>query len=185
MSEAAHTLYQGRWLRLMRQGSWEYCERHHGGGGMAVVILATTPDDRVLLVEQYRVPVGARCIEMPAGLVGDTDASDTLTTAAARELVEETGWQAAHLEVLVSGPSSPGFGSERLALVYASGLRQVGSGGGVAGEAITVHAVPRRDVPAWLLQKQAEGCALDLKLWSGLWFLEHHPDGRRRGLPPD
>ena len=65
-----HTLYEGDWLRLVRIGHWESCERTHGQG-MAVIVIAVTPADEVLFVEQYRVPLGARTIEMPAGLVGD------------------------------------------------------------------------------------------------------------------
>jgi ADP-ribose pyrophosphatase len=43
-----------------------------------------------------------------------------------------------------------------------------------------VHTVPRAQAPAWLLQKQAEGYELDLKLWAGLWMLEREPDGSPR-----
>ena len=83
------TLYEGQWLRMKRRGHWEYAERSHGNG-MAVIIIAATPDDHVLFVEQYRVPLGKRTIEMPAGLVGDDHAHDTLESAARRELIEET-----------------------------------------------------------------------------------------------
>ena len=85
--EKTEILYQGDWLRLVKRGHWESCERVHGEG-MAVIIIAVTPDDEVLFVEQYRVPLGARTIEMPAGLVGDDHAHDTLEDAARRELVE-------------------------------------------------------------------------------------------------
>lgn len=170
-------LYQGDWLRLVRIGHWESCERCHGGRGMAVIVIAVTPNDEVLFVEQYRVPLGARTIEMPAGLVGDDHAQDTLEDAARRELVEETGWEPGKVEVLLTGPTSAGMTDERIAFVRARQLRKVGEGGGVGNEAITVHAVPRRDAPAWLMRKQAEGFELDLKLWAGLWMIEHNPDG--------
>lgn len=170
------TLYEGQWLRMRRRGTWEYAERTHGAG-MAVIIVAATPDDRVLFVEQHRVPLGRRTIEMPAGLVGDDHDHDTLEAAARRELVEETGWEPAHVEVLLTGPTSAGMSTERIAFVRATGLRRVGEGGGVAGEAITVHEVPRLEAPRWLMQKQAEGYELDLKLWGGLWMLERNPDG--------
>jgi ADP-ribose pyrophosphatase len=67
--------------------------------------------------------------------------------------------------------------NERIAFVRALGLTQVGAGGGVDSEDITVHTVPRKDAPAWLVQKQREGFELDLKLWAGLWMLEWNPDG--------
>ncbi|MEI2454103.1 MULTISPECIES: NUDIX hydrolase [Lysobacter] len=165
---------------MMRRGHWEYAERTHGKG-MAVIIIAVTPDDRVLFVEQQRVPLGARTIEMPAGLVGDDHDHDTLESAARRELVEETGWEPAKVEVLLIGPTSAGMSSERIAFVRATGLRRVGDGGGVDGEDIVVHEVPRDHAPAWLMAKQDEGYELDLKLWAGLWMIERNPDGSPAG----
>lgn len=178
---APETLFEGRWLRVRRRGSWEYCERTHGRDGMAVIIAALTPQDEILFVEQFRVPLGKRTIEMPAGLVGDLHAGDgiddTLEAAAQRELAEETGWFPHEVEVLMSGPTSSGMSNERIALVRARKLEKVGDGGGVAGEDITVHTVPRTQAPAWLMQKAREGYELDLKLWGGLWMLEHAMDG--------
>ena len=114
---------------------------------------------------------------MPAGLVGDDHAQDTLIDAARRELIEETGWSPGKVDVLLIGPTSSGMSNERIAFVRARDLTRVGAGGGVAGEDITVHAVPRQQAPAWLMQKQAEGFELDLKLWAGLWMVERNPDG--------
>ncbi|KGQ19552.1 NUDIX hydrolase [Lysobacter dokdonensis DS-58] len=172
-------LFEGQWLRLVKRGHWESCERTHGKG-MAVIIVAATPDDEVLFVEQYRVPLGSKTIEMPAGLVGDQSDNDTLEAAATRELEEETGWRPAHVEVLLVGPTSAGMSNERIAFVRAEGLVRTGAGGGVDGEDITVHAVQRAQAAAWLMRKQAEGYELDLKLWAGLWMLERNPDGSLR-----
>ena len=180
MDEPREILYEGDWLRLVRRGKWEACERTHADG-MAVIVIAVTPDDDVLFVEQYRVPLQARTIEMPAGLVGDDPGEDTLEDAARRELVEETGWEPGIVEVLLVGPTSSGMSNERIAFVRARDLRKVGDGGGVCGEDITVHAVPRAQVPAWLMRKQAEGFELDLKLWAGLWMIERNPDGSPAG----
>ena len=174
------TLYEGDWLRLVRIDHWESCERTHGQG-MAVIIIAVTPADEVLFVEQFRVPLGARTIEMPAGLVGDDHAHDTLEAAARRELIEETGWSPGKVEVLLTGPTSSGMSNERIAFVRARELTRVGEGGGVDNENITVHSVPRADAPRWLMQKQAEGYELDLKLWAGLWMIERNPDGSPAG----
>lgn len=175
--EAPEILYQGEWLRMVKRGHWESCERTHGKDGLAVLVIAVTPDDHVLFVEQYRVPLGARTIEMPAGLVGDDVEGDTLESAARRELIEETGWEAGRIDVLLVGPTSSGMSNERIAFARARDLRRVGEGGGVGDEAITVHAIPRADAPAWLMQKYAEGYELDLKLWAGLWMIDHNPDG--------
>ena len=179
MSNLKQTLYEGQWLRLVRIGHWESCERTHAQG-MAVIVIAVTPADEVLFVEQFRIPLGARTIEIPAGLVGDDHAEDTLVDAARRELIEETGWSAGRVEVLLTGPTSSGMSNERIAFVRARELVRVGEGGGVDDENIIVHAVPRAQAPAWLMRKRAEGFELDLKLWAGLWMIEHNPDGSRR-----
>ena len=176
MTNLKQTLYEGQWLRLVRIGHWESCERTHGQG-MAVIVIAVTPADEVLFVEQYRIPLGARTIEMPAGLVGDDHAEDTLVDAARRELVEETGWSPGRVGVLLTGPTSSGMSNERIAFVRARDLVRVGDGGGVDDENILVHAVPRAEAPAWLMRKRAEGFELDLKLWAGLWMIDHNPDG--------
>jgi ADP-ribose pyrophosphatase len=169
------TLAEGRYLRLLRRGRWEYAERVNAS--CAVIIIALTPDDKLLFVEQYRVPMNANCIEMPAGLVGDLDAHDTMETAARRELLEETGWQAKDVQVLVVGPSSAGMSNEMIAFVRARDLVKINDGGGDASEDIIVHEVPRAEVPRWLAQKMADGYSLDPKLWAGLWLLERNPDG--------
>ena len=180
MSNLKQTLYEGDWLRLVRIDHWESCERTHGQG-MAVIIIAVTPADQVLFVEQFRVPLGARTIERPAGLVGDDHAQDTLEDAARRELIEETGWSPGKVEVLLIGPTSSGMSNERIAFVRARELTRVGEGGGVDNENITVHSVPRADAPRWLMQKQAEGYELDLKLWAGMWMIERNPDDSPAG----
>ncbi len=175
-TDVPHSVFEGRYLRMVVEGHWEYAQRTHGNG-MAVIIIAVTPGNNVLFVEQYRIPLHARTIEMPAGLVGDDHAHDTLADAARRELIEETGWHADNVDVVLTGPTSSGMSSERITFVRATGLTQVGQGGGVAGEDIIVHAVPRATAPAWLMQKSREGFELDLKLWAGLWMIEHNPDG--------
>lgn len=172
----AKTVYEGQYLRMRVQDHWEYVERTHAGG-LAAIIVAVTPDDRVLFVEQYRIPLARRTIEMPAGLVGDVDAGESIEQSAIRELEEETGWRAAKAEVLLIGPTSAGLTSEQIAFVRATGLVRVGAGGGDETEDITVHAVPRAQAAAWLVAKMGEGYAMDAKLWAGLWMLDHQPDG--------
>jgi len=172
-------VYEGKYQRMLVRDSWEYSERTHAGG-LAAIIIAVTPEDEVLFVEQFRVPLQARTIEMPAGLVGDIDAGESIGDSAVRELEEETGWTADHAEVLMIGPTSSGASSEKIAFVRATGLRKVGAGGGDASEDITVHAIPRARAAAWLVEKMAEGYELDAKLWAGLWMIEHHLDGRPR-----
>ena len=176
MTTDIKTLHEGKWLRLQARGHWEYAERTNEGG-LAVIILAVTPEHKMIFVEQFRIPVDARTIEMPAGLVGDIDAGESLELAAERELLEETGWQAAKVEVLMTGPTSSGMTSERIAFVRATGLTRIHAGGGDASEDIIVHEIPVADAPRWLAQKMAEGYAMDPKLWAGLWLLDRNPDG--------
>ena len=176
MSDEIKTVYEGKWLRMKLRGRWEYVERTNEGG-LAVIIIAATPENKLLFVEQVRVPLDCKTIEMPAGLVGDDNAGESLELAAKRELLEETGWQAARIEVLMTGPTSSGMSNERVAFVRASGLTRIHAGGGGDSEEIVVHEVPIVDVPRWLTQKMTEGYALDAKLWAGLWLLDRNPDG--------
>ncbi|RXR04393.1 NUDIX hydrolase [Pseudoxanthomonas composti] len=173
-------IYEGKYLRMVHRGNWEYVERTHAQG-LAAIIVAVTPEDKVVFVEQLRVPLQAPTIEMPAGLVGDIDAGESIELSAIRELEEETGWTAAHAEVLMIGPTSSGMSNEKVAFVRATGLTKVGQGGGDGDENITVHEIPRPQAAAWLVRKMGEGYALDAKLWAGLWMIEHELDGTPRG----
>ena len=176
---APRVVYEGKYQRMVVRGSWEYSERTHAGG-LAAIIIAVTPADEVLFVEQFRVPLQAKCIEMPAGLVGDIDAGESIEASAIRELEEETGWTAEQAEVLMIGPTSAGASNEKIAFVRATGLRKVGEGGGDGDEDITVHAIPRASAAAWLARKVGEGYELDAKLWAGLWMIDHTLDGTPR-----
>jgi ADP-ribose pyrophosphatase len=167
------TLFNGRWLRLMRRGRWEFAERTNPGGG--VIIIAVTPQDRILFVEQRREAVRGKTIEMPAGLIGDLagNAEESAVAAAARELVEETGYRAGRVEFLMAGPSSAGMSNEIIAFVRAYDLVRENEGGGDATENILVHEIPRADAAQWLLGKLRDGYSIDPKLFAGLYFIEH------------
>ena len=173
---AAETLHAGKWLTLKQRGHWEFVERNNPQG--AVIIVAVTPEDRVLFVEQYRVPIQQFTIEMPAGLIGDAGHADDddVAGAARRELEEETGWACGRVEWLHSGPSSAGMSTEMMHFVRALDLRKVGEGGGDDTEDIIVHEVPRKDAGAWLRAMSEKGYSIDPKVFAGLWFLEHGND---------
>ena len=165
----AETMWAGRFIAVEQQGPWEYAVRTRGIG--AAVILAIDDghvgdarDRHVLLVEQYRVPIGARCLELPAGLVGDEQAGEPIETAAARELEEETGYRAAKIESVGLFYSSPGMTSEAFTLIRATGLTRVGAGGGIDGEDITVHRVALADVATFVAGRRAAGVAVDTKM---------------------
>lgn len=157
---------EGNFLRLVKQGRWEFVQRTTGKDVVGVV--AVTGAGELLLVEQFRVAVGARCVELPAGLVGDVDAEESIQTSAARELEEETGYRPARVEILVRGVMSAGLTDERVTLCRATGLTKVSDGGGDESEEIEVHAIPLGEVPAFLRQKEAAGRLIDLKVWSAL-----------------
>ena len=157
----AETMWTGRFIAVEQQGPWEYAVRTRGIG--AAVILAVD-DGHVLLVEQYRVPIGCRCLELPAGLVGDEQAGEPIETAAARELEEETGYRAAQVEPIGLFHSSPGLTSEAFTLIRATGLTKVGAGGGVEDEDIAVHRVALVDVAAFVAKRRAAGVAVDAKV---------------------
>lgn len=164
-------MWTGRFIVARRRGPWEYVGRARGI--RAAVILAFTPDDRLLLVEQHRVPLGRACLELPAGLVGDETSGESIETAAARELEEETGWRAGRVEIVGEFASSPGMVSETFHLVRADGLTKVGDGGGVPDEGITVRAVPRAEVPGFIAGRRAAGLAVDAKLMMFLGGIGH------------
>ena len=154
--------WQGKYIRVVRDGPWEYVERC--GGVHAVVILAEH-DGNVILVEQVRVPLAIRkCLELPAGLVGDEDPDANVEDTAIKELEEEAGFTAGRVEVIGQFFSSPGMVAEGFTLVRAHGLRRIGEGGGNEHEDIEVHLVPRAGIPAFVERKRAEGCAIDVKL---------------------
>ncbi|MDP5280874.1 NUDIX hydrolase [Sphingomonas sp. DG1-23] len=160
--EPTEIAWQGKWIVAKRQGKWEYVSRARDI--QAAAIVAIDDQDHVLLVDQYRVPLGKRCLELPAGLIGDEHDGDTALDAARRELAEETGYHCGHVEDLGYFHSSPGMVSEGFTLVRATGLTKVSEGGGTADEDIVVHRVPRSDLPGFVAQKRAEGLAIDVKL---------------------
>tara|TARA_B100001179_G_scaffold194551_1_gene152465 strand:- start:202 stop:768 length:567 start_codon:yes stop_codon:yes gene_type:complete len=155
--------WQGNWIVAKQRGKWEYAGRSRGIRAAAILAIE---DGHVLLVEQYRVPLGRRCIEIPAGLVGDSaDTSDeSAISAARRELEEETGYRAAKITDLGEFFSSPGMVSEGFSLLRAEGLTKVSEGGGTDGEDITVHRVALRDLTAFVEAKRAEGLAVDVRI---------------------
>ena len=165
------TLYTGKFLALVKDGHWEFADRVNATG--AAIIIAVTTEQKVLLVEQYRTPVHARTIELPAGIIGDEPGStnESIAEAARRELLEETGYTAEHIEAVTTGPSCSGITSERLTLFRALGLRRVGKGGGVANENIQVHEIPLTEIVGWLATKAKTGVLIDPKVYAGLFFI--------------
>lgn len=162
----AEIVWEGKYIKVVKDGTWEYVSRARGIQAAVILAVDTGPDGgaEVILVEQYRVPLGRRCLELPAGLVGDEEEGESVAASAARELEEETGYRAAAIEPLGSFHSSPGMVSEGFTLVRATGLERVGAGGGQGDEQITVLRVPLGEIAAFVAAKRGAGVAIDVKL---------------------
>lgn len=173
MSGERTTDFEGKHLLLKKVNGWEYVERTKASGIVAVV--AVTPQDELIMVEQYRPPVGKRVIEIPAGLAGDIEGeeSEALVTAAKRELIEETGYEADEWEFLTEGPSSAGLCTEIICFYKAGGLRRTADGGGDGSEDIQIHQIPLDQIEAWLTEKRKAGCLVDYKVYAALHWSRH------------
>ena len=164
------TLFETKWIGVYRIGTWDFVKRPHSGE--AVGILAITPENEIVLVEQMRIPVGNRVIEIPAGMIGDEPEffGESVEETAARELMEETGYRAGKMEFLIRAPSSPGLSSEFMSIFLATELIRETDGGGTEHEDITVHHIPIAGLREWLAAKQSEGLNIDARLHAALWL---------------
>mgnify|MGYP004526986641 CR=1 FL=1 len=155
------TVWEGKYLAAMKKDGWEWAERK---GRIGAAVIVAVHDEQLILVEQFRIPIDQRCLELPAGLVGDDAAGESLEDAAIRELEEETGYRAGAIEKLGDYYASPGMTSEAFSLVRATDLTRVGEGGGEENEDITVHHVPVGELEHFVADKRAAGVAIDGKL---------------------
>lgn len=141
-------LYRGKIVDVrrdtLRLDDGSRAQREVVGHPGAVVVLALDDQDQVVLVNQYRHPVGERLDELPAGLLDV--AGEPALEAARRELAEETALEASDWRVLVDLHPSPGFSDEAIRLYLARGLRETGRPDGfvATGEeaSMTVRRVP-------------------------------------------
>ena len=168
---------KGRHLTFVEEHGWEYVTRPGVTG--VVVIVAVTDEGRLVLVEQHRPAVRRRVIELPAGLVGDTDGrgAESLRDAAARELEEETGYRAGELIAIGEGPIAVGVSDEVVSFFRARDLARVGAGGGDDTEDITVHEVPLSELRSFLAAQQSAGLGVDPKIYAGLFLAGVAPAG--------
>lgn len=176
--ETCHSLCLGKFLELLKEGRWEYVRRVNANG--AVMMVAVTKERELLLVEEYRVPLHAWTIGLPAGISGDEGEESTLQSAR-RELEEEAGYRADAWTCLFTGPSSPGLTTEMVSFYLAEGLHQVSEGGGVDQESITVHRIPLLLVHGWLMDQIGQGKVVDPKIFMGLYFLSCSVNGAGPG----
>jgi ADP-ribose pyrophosphatase len=172
MVERRKTLAEGKHIGLYEERGWEWAARPEVSG--VVGILPITRQGNIILVEQFRLPVDAAVIEIPAGVVGDKDHNrhESARDCAHRELVEETGYDAGSLQHLGFTPSSAGLTSEIVHLFLATELTQAHEGGGVGSEAIVVHTVPKSELHPWLVDREEHGILIDFKIMASLWLAE-------------
>ena len=170
------TLAQGRHLRFVVRNGWEFVERLNLSG--IVVIIGTTDHGGLVLVSQWREPVKAWVVELPAGLAGDVPGSEkeALAEAARRELLEETGFEAKSMELILTGPPSPGISDEVVTFFRAKGLARTGRGGGEEGEDVRAHVVPLSGLGDWLDGMQSKGYLVDPKVFAGAYILRKEMD---------
>ena len=167
-STAPRTVFTGKFLELREKASWEYVVRPGVNG--VVAILPVTPDRKIILIEQFRVPVDCRVIELPAGLAGDRQGEEheDLLVAAQRELREETGFTSPRWHFLVSGPSSSGLTDEMIAFYLAGDAIRSSPPEPDLNEKIEVHEIPLANLIPWLEEKQKTGRLVSYKIFAAL-----------------
>jgi ADP-ribose pyrophosphatase len=167
MSNARDVLCEGRHMVFLRRNGWEYVE--HRTAPEAAMVVALTDRDEIVLAEEFRPPMNAPVVSLPAGLIGDEGPEDAID-AARRELAEETGYAAASWQRLARGPGSAGQSSEMVTFFLARPA--VLAGGQAAHDAgkIRVHVVPVAGLREWAQKREAEGKVIDPKIWAGLYL---------------
>lgn len=175
-------LYEGQYIRLIADGTWEYVERT--GNVEAAIIVPVLVDnsypignpkrDNLILIREFRVPLQKYNYGLPAGLVGDHQRGEDPMAAASRELEEETGYVAGRMHYLISGPPSSGLSNEILHFYLADKLEKVSDKVGVGGEDITVHIVPIKEAWQWLVDRIDDNNVVDPKIFLGLYFAQKY-----------
>jgi len=161
--------WAGDFVVAKQRGRWEYAGRARGL--RAAVILAIDSGE-VLLVEQYRVPLGRFCLELPAGLIGDETEGEDALTSAQRELEEETGFRPRDLRHVMSFYSSPGFCDELLYLYYTRDVLRTAPNLDL-DECLVVEFYSLNDA----IEMARRGEILDAKTTAALFWLAHRKMG--------
>ncbi|SPC67049.1 related to YSA1 - sugar-nucleotide hydrolase [Ustilago sp. UG-2017b] len=164
-----------------RQRKWESADRKTRKGDVDAVAIMTiihrpSSEPHILLISQYRPPVGKSCIEMPAGLIDAGEEGDEGTNRAAlRELEEETGYgtdkEGGKVQIEETTPTmfnDPGLTGANMKMVVVSIQLKDDSAEPVAkpeeGECIEKHLVPVKGLYKSLKDFQAKGFAVDARL---------------------
>jgi ADP-ribose pyrophosphatase len=164
-------LFEGKFLHLLDEDSWEFADRPASAGIVSVVAL---DGENLLLVEQFRHAQQAPVVSLPGGLIDRPAAGqrqESPVEAGRRELREETGYEAGRIAELITGPISPGMTTETVTFVLAQELVLAGPQMLDAHENISMHRVPLLQLSDWLRDKSARGSKIDLKVFVALYFL--------------
>src|SRR5262245_42296252 len=167
MTNAPKVLCEGRHMVFLDRDGWEYVE--HRTAKEAAMIVALTDRREIVLAEEFRPPMDAPVVSLPAGLVGDEGPEDA-ADAARRELAEETGHVADRFEVLGRGPGSAGQRSEMITFFLARGAVRAREQAAHDRGKIAVHVVPVAGLRAWAREREAAGAIIDPKIWAGLYL---------------
>jgi ADP-ribose pyrophosphatase len=164
---------QSKYLRFVKEGTWEYVERTTGKDVVYIIpLLKEHGQDYLIFTEEYRIPVHSNVLSFPAGLIGDINKEECIIDGAARELEEETGYKANILTLLTKGPISPGLSDETLHFYLANITQKVGDGGGDELENIKVHKVPINNTLDYLKEQERDGLLVDPKVYIGIYFIQ-------------
>jgi ADP-ribose pyrophosphatase len=138
---------------------------HHSGSVVVLAVDDSPSLPRILLERQYRHAAGDYLWELPAGRI---DPGEDELKAAQRELIEETGYRAAHWRRILKFYASPGFVAETMAVYLATGLSE-GEAEPEDDEIILKRMLPLRTV----LQMILKGTIRDAKTISSVLWLDH------------
>ncbi len=163
-------LHEGEWTRLQRrmfldrEGRahwWEYVTRKQTAG--AVMVLPVIPGNppEVVLVRQFRPPLGRWVVEFPAGLLGT---GESVAECALRELEEETGCRGTIAAVGSEGCTTPGLTDEAVVTVLVE-ITERGRPSPEAMEHLEVMTIPLPSLRNSLWAMYGQGLAIDAKLW--------------------
>ncbi len=182
-------LHATRWVSLYERDGWVFASRRRSADeprrldAVTVIALhgdgAASAERRLVVLEEYRAPIGGWEFGLPAGLI---DAGEDIAACAARELREETGLEvAAVLETSGTTYSSPGLCDESQAFVVLTCTGMPSLRPGVEGEQIKVNLLTRSDCRA-LLERNREGsAAITSRAWPLLVAAVHA--GSFAGVP--
>ena len=143
---------------------------HHSGSVVVLAVDDSRSIPRVLLERQYRHAAGDYLWELPAGRI---DPGEDELEAAKRELIEETGYRAAHWHRILKFYASPGFVAETMAVYLATGLH-AGEAAPEEDEIIAKRMLPLPVVLGMILK----GTVRDAKTISSVLWLDHVSRGK-------